>query len=75
MKRIENPFIRGIVCGVIAGFSLFMIATIVNISLTQHLSKQHLLVDCVWQITEQTFGALTVVLLKYVIVEPIPEEI
>src|SRR4051794_35027047 len=30
MKRIRNFFVRGIICGVIAGFSLFMIATIVN---------------------------------------------
>lgn len=75
MKWFENPFLRAVVCGVIAGFSLFMIATIVNISLTKHLSKQHLLVDCIWQMTEQCMGALTVVAMKYLIREPIPEEI
>jgi hypothetical protein len=75
MKFIENPWVRGIICGLIAGFSLFMIATIVNISLTKHLSKQHLLVDCIWQMAEQTVGALTVVVLKYVIRERITEEI
>src|SRR4051812_8580233 len=56
MKKIRNFFMRGIFCGLIAGFSIFMIATIVNISLTKHLSMQHLMMDCVWQMTEQVVG-------------------
>jgi hypothetical protein len=63
-KKISNLFVRGLVCGAIAGVSLFMIATIVNISLTKHLSLQHLMVDCVWQITEQIVGAMVVVVVK-----------
>jgi hypothetical protein len=64
---------RGLVCGAIAGFSLFMIATIVNISLTRHLSMQHLMMDCIWQITEQIVGAMVVVIYKIVIHEPVHE--
>ncbi len=64
MKKIRNVFLRGLVCGVMAGFSLFMIATIINISLTSHLSMQHLLVDCIWQISEQIVGAMVVVVVK-----------
>jgi hypothetical protein len=75
MKNIRSVFMRGIASGVIAGFSLFMIATVVNISLTKHLSGQHLLVDCSWQIAEQTVGALVVVLLKGVIHDPIPQHL
>ena len=75
MKRIRNFFVRGIVCGAIAGFSLFMIATIVNISLTKHLSIQHLMMDCIWQISEQIVGAMVIVLFKIVIHEPQPEQI
>jgi hypothetical protein len=70
MHRLRNLFVRGVVCGFIAGFSLFMIATIVNISLTRHLSMQHLMIDCVWQMTEQVVGAMVVVLLKVFIHEP-----
>lgn len=70
MKKVRNFFVRGLLCGVIAGFSLFMIATIVNISLTRHLSMQHLMMDCVWQMTEQIMGALVIVLFKIVIHEP-----
>lgn len=70
MKKIRSFFIRGLVCGVIAGFSLFMIATIVNISLTRHLSMQYLMMDCVWQMSEQIAGAMVIVLFKIVIHEP-----
>lgn len=70
MKKIRNFFVRGVVCGAIAGFTLFMVATIVNISLTKHLSIQHLMIDCIWQISEQIVGAMVVVLFKIVIHEP-----
>ena len=69
-KRIRNFITRGLVCGVIAGFSLFMISTIVNISLTKHLTINHLMVDCAWQMAEQTIGALVVVAFKIFIHEP-----
>jgi hypothetical protein len=69
-KKIRNFLVRGIVCGLIAGFSLFMIATIVNISLTRHLSMQHLMMDCIWQMTEQMVGGLVIVLFKIIIHEP-----
>lgn len=73
MKRIRNLFMRGMFCGIIAGFSLFMIATIINISLTRHLSIQHLAVDCAWQITEQFIGAMVVLTIRYFVHEPQPE--
>lgn len=73
MLSIRNVFTRGLICGLIAGFSLFMIATVVNISLTKQLSAQHLIVDCLWQMAEQTVGALVVVVLKGFIRDPIPE--
>lgn len=70
MKKLENIFLRAIVCGIIAGFSLLMIATVINISITKHLSAQHLLMDGIWQIGEQTVGAMVVLVLKMVIREP-----
>ena len=69
-KRIRNFITRGLVCGVIAGFSLFMISTIVNISLTKHLTINHLMIDCAWQMAEQTIGAIVVVAFKIFIHEP-----
>jgi len=70
MKKIRNFFMRGVFCGLIAGFSIFMVATIINISLTRHLSMQHLMMDCVWQMTEQVIGGMIVVLFKIFIHEP-----
>jgi hypothetical protein len=69
MKKVSNFFTRGVICGLIAGFSLFMMATIVNISLTRNLSMQHLMIDCAWQMTEQVIGAMVIVLFKIVIHE------
>lgn len=69
LKKIRNFVSRGLVCGAIAGFSFFMIATILNISLTKHLSMQHLMIDCAWQITEQIMGAMVIVIFKVTIRE------
>lgn len=74
MKKFDNFFVRGVVCGIIAGFSLFMIATVINISLTKHLTMRHLMVDCIWQICEQTVGVMVLVVLKVFIREPQFEE-
>lgn len=70
MKKFDNVFLRGVICGVVSGLSLFMIATVVNISLTKHLSIDHLVMDCIWQISEQTVGVMVIVGLKYAIREP-----
>lgn len=70
MRRFRNFFVRGLICGIIGGVSLFMVATIVNISLTKHLSVQHLAIDCVWQITEQVIGAMVVVVYKIFVHDP-----
>lgn len=75
MKKIRNFFVRGVICGLIAGFSLFMIATIINISLTRHLSMEHLMVDCIWQMTEQIVGAMVVVVVRGFIHDPQTEPI
>lgn len=73
LKKIRNFIMRGLVCGLIAGFTLFMISTILNISLTKHLSVEHLMIDCVWQMTEQTLGAMMVVVFKIFLNDPIHE--
>ncbi len=73
MKRFKNFLLRGLLSGLIAGFSVFMVATIVNISLTKHLSPQHLLIDAAWQISEQILGGMIVVLFKIIIHEPLTE--
>jgi len=68
-KKFRNVFFRGIMAGVVAGISLIMIATIVHISITRHLSAEHLMIDGVWQVFEQVVGALIMVSLKLLIHE------
>jgi hypothetical protein len=75
MKKIENIYLRGLACGLLSGFCLLMIATVVNISLTKHLSMDHLLVDCIWQMSEQTIGAMVLVALKVFVREPQFDEV
>lgn len=64
MKRIENIFVRALIVGLAFGFGLVMIATVIHISLTRNLTMDHLLINCVWQIGEQTFGVLIMATLK-----------
>ena len=75
MKKFENPIIRTLLTGIIIGLGLVMIATVVHISLTKQLSMNHLLINCSWQVAEQTFGAGVMLLLKFLIREHIHEEI
>ena len=70
MKKFRNLFVRGAISGAISGFGLFMVATIIHISLTRELSAQHLLIDCAWQMSEQVIGSMIIVVLKIFILEP-----
>lgn len=74
LKYFHNFFVRGIVTGIVGGISLFMIVTVINISLTKDLNPTHLLVDCMWQIAEQTVGAIILVLFKILIRDKVPTE-
>jgi CDP-diglyceride synthetase len=64
MKNIYNYFLRGIASGVFVGIIIFIVSTVVTISLSKNLSPKHLMLDCVWQIAEQTIGGLTFAALK-----------
>ena len=75
MKKVGHLFVRSVLTGVIAGMSVFMIATIINISLTSRLSLQHLLIDCSWQIFEQVVGVMVVLLFKIFLHDPIQETV
>jgi hypothetical protein len=64
MRKIDNFTFRGVLCGGILGFSLFMIMTVLHISFTQNLSARYLLLDCAWQMAEQIFGGIVVALCR-----------
>lgn len=60
LRRIENIFMRGIATGASVGFILFMIVTVIHISFTRQLTASYLMIDCLWQVAEQTIGGLII---------------
>lgn len=64
---------RGVASGIILGFILFAIITVLGISFTKNVNLTYILVDCAWQVAEQTLGGLIIGLGKILIFEPTPE--
>ena len=74
MKNIYNYFVRGIASGVFLGTIIFIISTVVTISLSKNLSPKHLMLDCAWQIAEQTIGGISLALIKMLVPDYVHEE-
>jgi hypothetical protein len=74
MKNIYNFFVRGIVTGIFVGFIIFIVSTVVTISISRHLTAQHLMLDCIWQITEQTIGGILMATVKVFVTDHHHEE-
>ncbi len=74
MKNVYNFFVRGIMSGALVGFIIFIVSTVVTISISRHLSAQHLILDCVWQITEQTIGGILMATVKVFVIDHQHEE-
>ncbi len=74
-KYFPQPIFRGIISGVMLGFLLFAVITVLGISFTKNVNMTYILVDCVWQITEQILGGIIIGLGKVMIFEPSPEMI
>jgi hypothetical protein len=73
LRKIDGIFMRGLISGLIVGVSLFAIMTVLHISFTKNMTSTYLMADFVWQIVEQTIGAMIIVLGKALIYEPVPE--
>lgn len=75
MKNVYNFFIRGIFSGLLLGFVIFVVSTVVTISISRNLTAKHLMLDCVWQMAEQTIGGLLLGLVKVFVTDHRTEEI
>lgn len=71
--RITSPMLRGITVGIVLGFVLFAIITILGISFTKNVTMTYLLADCAWQVVEQCIGGIVVSLGYMFIFEPNPD--
>jgi hypothetical protein len=74
-KFVSSTFFRGILSGIILGFILFAIITVLGISFTRHMNMKYMMADCAWQIAEQVLGGLIISLGKGLLFEPTPEDV
>lgn len=72
-KYISHAILRGVVSGVMIGFILFALVTVLGISFTKNVNFTYIIADCAWQIAEQVIGGVVIGLGKLIIFEPIPE--
>jgi hypothetical protein len=73
LSFFDNILFRGFFTALIVGVSLFVIMTVLHISFTKNMTTTYLITDFVWQIIEQSIGALVIVAGKHFIFEPDPE--
>ncbi len=73
-KKIKNLYLRALVVGSVFGFLLFAISSVIGIGFSNPYSLEILLVDLIWQITEQTLGAYIVAFAHIFIFAPDFEE-
>ena len=68
-----NPVFRGLISGVLIGFILFAIVTVLGISFAKDINMTYLAVDCGWQVIEQLIGGFIIGFMKLVIFEPLTD--
>jgi membrane protease YdiL (CAAX protease family) len=73
-KKIKNLHVRAVTVGGILGFILFALTSVIGIGFSSTYSTQILIVDFIWQITEQTLGAFIVAFAHIFIYAPDFEE-
>lgn len=72
-SKIQHPVSKGLLSGLMLGFVLFAVVTVLGISFTKSTSIEYIALDFVWQIFEQALGGVIIGLGKVFIFDPIPE--
>lgn len=67
IKQIYSPMLRGVASGVIVGFFLFALVTVLGISFTKNQYLTYILADCAWQMVEQVIGGIVIAFGKIII--------
>lgn len=73
-KLTHNLFLKGILSGILLGFILFALVTVLGVGFSQGLSLKILAIDLVWQLMEQMLGGLVIALAHMFIFVPELEE-
>lgn len=74
-QYVPSTLLRGILSGLLVGFTLFSVITVLGISFTKHMTMTYMLADCLWQMAEQVIGGIIISIGKAVLYEPKPEEV
>jgi len=73
LSFFDSLLFRGFITAMVVGISLFVIMTVLHITFTKNMTTTYLITDFVWQIVEQSIGAIFIVAGKQFIFEPDPE--
>jgi hypothetical protein len=66
----RNLFLKAVFTGVSVGFLLFVITSVLGISFSMRHSLTYMLTDCIWQVVEQSLGAMIMALAHLFIFVP-----
>ncbi|MFL5754332.1 MAG: hypothetical protein ACJ76F_13055 [Bacteroidia bacterium] len=69
-KVSRNLFLKALLTGVSVGFLLFVVTTVLGISFSMRHSLTYMLTDCIWQVVEQSLGAVIMALAHLFIYVP-----
>lgn len=73
-KKIKNLHLRALIVGSTFGFLLFAISSVIGVGFSNPYSIEILIVDLIWQLSEQTVGAFVVAFAHIFIFAPDFEE-
>jgi hypothetical protein len=71
---VSSTLLRGVISGIVVGFMLFAVITVLGISFTKNMNMTYMMADCLWQMAEQVLGGIIISIGKAVLFEPKPEE-
>lgn len=71
----QKPIPRGLAAGAALGMILYMVALVVGVTFNSGMDLKYLLLDVIWQISEQAAGGLIVGLVYIFVFEYIPHPI
>lgn len=56
----KQPLQKGLIIGAAFGFALYMITLVIGVSFTRTMTMGNIMLDCLWQMIEQSFGGAIV---------------
>lgn len=71
----KKPLLRGVISGALLGVCTYITAIVVGVSFNTQMKPEYILIDLLWQTTEQILGGITVGFIYIWIYEGNPIEV